>query len=311
MKLKHNHIFLILILGLFSSTSFAKTLSKIRQYCPQNRSFTVVESANDLENKVCEIQKIYSSDKYSFKYPKEYNVSEDGKGKTYILTVTKNDKDKLEIFNATEYPGDRTAFGFEGDGTAEEAEAYLKQVQEKMPREFQKIGSYDVWLYYGKNDSSAKEELKKIFESIKIKTDASLIYQNKKYGFKFSFDEGYENLWAVSGQKDNSGEALDSFYFTIKNAPNPDLFVIYVYDKSWWLKNIEVLSNLDAWEKGEDRSLPNSFGIYLGASDQFAFAFWPDNQTCPDLTEVGPGPLCKLTNGKTDMVLKSFKVLKK
>ncbi|MEK7159499.1 MAG: hypothetical protein AAB766_03320 [Patescibacteria group bacterium] len=253
----------------------------------------------------------YSSLKYSFKYPKEYNVSEDGKGKTYILTLTKNDKTKLEIFNATEYPGDRAAFGFEEELTPEEAAAYLKQVQEIRPKEYLKVGNFDVWLYYDQNDSVTKKELKSIFDSIQIKTDASLIYQNKKYGFEFSFDEGYENLWAVSGQKDNSGEALGSFYFTIKNAPNPDLFVIFVYDKSWWLKNIEVLSNLDAWKKGEERSLPNSFGIYLGASDQFAFAFWPDNQTCPDLTVAGPGPLCKLTNNTTDMVLESFKVLKK
>lgn len=63
MRLKNSPILIIIIFALFSSVSFGQSQSKIRQYCPQSRDFSVIESAEELENKICEIQKIYSSDK--------------------------------------------------------------------------------------------------------------------------------------------------------------------------------------------------------------------------------------------------------
>lgn len=113
--------------------------------------------------------KNYSSEKYSFMYPKEYKISEEGKGNTYILTTLKNDKSKLEIFIASEYPVDRAAIGFSGEETTEEAEAYIKEVTARSAKEYLKVGNYDVWLYYSENNDTSKKELKAIFESIVVK----------------------------------------------------------------------------------------------------------------------------------------------
>lgn len=131
------------------------------------------------------VMKTYSSEKYSFEYPKEYSVSSTGgeiiktysnKGKmettksnTYILTVSKGDTTKLEIFKASEYPVDRAAFGFSGEETSAEADAYVKDVSSRSAKEYLKVGSYDVWLYYSENDNQAKKEVKAIFDSIVVK----------------------------------------------------------------------------------------------------------------------------------------------
>lgn len=133
------------------------------------------------ESKVVELQphqterpplRSFSSEKYSFQYPPEYSVIEVGEGKTYILTVSKDEKSKLEIFKADEYPGDRAAFGFTGHETAEQAEEYVEGVEARNPKEYLKIGeindSHDVWLYYEKGDDETKKELKEIFETIKV-----------------------------------------------------------------------------------------------------------------------------------------------
>lgn len=46
----------------------------------------------------------------------------------------------------------------------------IKQiVPAKSAKEYLKVGSYDVWLYYSENDNQAKNELKAIFDSIVVK----------------------------------------------------------------------------------------------------------------------------------------------
>lgn len=145
-----------------------------------------------------------------------------------------------------------------------------------------------------------------------VDKNLDLVYKNEKYGFEFAFDSGYKNLWGISTGNNTIDDAIDSFYFTIKNAPNSDfIFAINVYDKSWWLKNATVDNDKSAWKKDGDHSLPNNFGIYLGSSDKFAYTLWPNSQSCPDLGDSGPGPLCKLTAGKTQMVTNSFKITNK
>ncbi len=61
--------------------------------------------------------------------------------------------------------GDRP-WGFSGTETQEEIDGYV-------PKERLIVGSdgkqYDVWLYYGENDSQTKDELKAIFDSIVVK----------------------------------------------------------------------------------------------------------------------------------------------
>ncbi len=117
----------------------------------------------------------YSSEKYSFQYPKGYFVVADSSG--IILTVRKATnqqeadslgrdatKNRLEIFQMKDF-GDRP-WGFEGTETQEEIDGYV-------PKETLTVGSgnkqYDVWLYYSENDTQIKNELKTIFDSIIIK----------------------------------------------------------------------------------------------------------------------------------------------
>jgi hypothetical protein len=169
-------------------------------------------------------QKKYSSANYYFNYPRHYEVSATGEGKTYILTVYKNDSSKLEIFKADEYPGDRAAFGFTGMESSEEAEEYVEGVKKKSAKEYLTIGEgqgkYDVWLYYQEGDEETKNELKEIFNSIQIKqkkstkkvpeTDVSEVvvdmdeskwetYRNDEYGFEFKYPHNYPvNVYIVS-----------------------------------------------------------------------------------------------------------------
>lgn len=109
----------------------------------------------------------FENENYTFEYPQEYSVTETGKENTYILTVSKSNTAKLEIFKASEYPVDRAAVGFSGEETPAEADAYMKEFKASSAKEYFKVGSYDVWLYYNENDSQAKNELKAIFDSIK------------------------------------------------------------------------------------------------------------------------------------------------
>lgn len=81
----------------------------------------------------------YSSEKYSLKYPKGYSVTETGKENTYILTVSKGDTTKLEIFKANEYPVDRAAVGFSGEETAAEADAYMEVVKANSAKEYWQV----------------------------------------------------------------------------------------------------------------------------------------------------------------------------
>lgn len=114
-------------------------------------------------------EKTYSSGVYSFQYPQEYQVSEEGTGDTYILTVSKNEKTKLEIYRADKFPVDRAAYGFTGEETSEEADTYAKEVQSKLPKQYLTKGKYDVWLYHDVSDTTSEKELYKIYESIEIK----------------------------------------------------------------------------------------------------------------------------------------------
>lgn len=119
----------------------------------------------------------YSSEKYSFQYPKGYFVQE-AKSNFPTLTVRKATnkkeadeqrdfatKNRLEIFQMKDFGGDR-AWGIETEATQEEIDGYVA-------KEFLTVGTgdkkYDVWLYYSENDTQVKNELRTIFDSIVLK----------------------------------------------------------------------------------------------------------------------------------------------
>lgn len=146
-------------------------------------------------------------------------------------------------------------------------------------------------------------------QSISINKGVGLVYKNEKYGFEFTFDSGYKNLWGFYAENVANEHLLDSFHFTVADHPDP-IFTLQVYDKNWWLKNAEIDTDKSAWRMGEKHSLHSTLGIYLGTSNKFAFTLNPNNQSCPDLGKE-PAPLCELTHGKTEMVTNSFKITKK
>ena len=125
----------------------------------------------------------YSSEKYSFRHPQGYFVSEPPITENVsfpVLTVRKaaNQKEadadvnamiasnnRLEIFQMKDF-GDRP-WGFSGEETQEGVDDGY------VPKDMLTVGTgdkkYDVWLYYSKNDSITKKELMAIFDSIVIK----------------------------------------------------------------------------------------------------------------------------------------------
>ncbi|MDQ5931481.1 MAG: hypothetical protein QG607_182 [Patescibacteria group bacterium] len=118
----------------------------------------------------------YSSEKYSFQYPKGYFVVADSSG--IILTVRKAanqqeadtlgrdaTKNRLEIFQMKDFGGDRP-WGIENEASQEEIDGYVAKETLTVGSGDKKL---DVWLYYSKNDSQTKKELKAIFDSIVVK----------------------------------------------------------------------------------------------------------------------------------------------
>ena len=121
-------------------------------------------------------------------------------------------------------------------------------------------------------------------ETTKTEHLPNILYKNTKYGFVFSFDPGYKDLWAVSEKTDTTGSAFESaLLFTLQNAPNPEIFTIHIYTKSWWEQNAEIDSNKSTWLIGKAKELDTALGKYLGANKSFVFTLFPNDQTCPDL----------------------------
>lgn len=136
-----------------------------------------------------------------------------------------------------------------------------------------------------------------------------LEYKNEDDGFSFTFDKGYKNLWYSKREEYANGEILRNYTFYIKNAPNPDIFVIHVFKTSWWSANAETDKENKSWLRNTPRDLSTALGIFLWSNKNFTFTLWPNNQTCPDLWEKWPGPLCKLTENKIKMITESFKMI--
>ena len=105
----------------------------------------------------------YTSEEYSFTYPKEYTINLPIPGFP-VLNVEKARNQRMEIFQMSDFPG--RPFGFTGEETQEEIDGYL-------PKEKLTVGSgenqYDIWLFYSEGDQETIDELHAILESIEIK----------------------------------------------------------------------------------------------------------------------------------------------
>ena len=105
----------------------------------------------------------YTTEEYSFNYPIGYTITLPTQPFP-ALNIEKARNKRMEIFQMEDFG--RRPWGFSGDETQEEIDGYV-------PKETLTLGSgdkqYDVWLYYGENDTQTKKELGAIFDSIVIK----------------------------------------------------------------------------------------------------------------------------------------------
>jgi hypothetical protein len=127
----------------------------------------------DLEQKLTEMQQkldqqqleTYSSEKYSFKYPSGYSITEPDQSFP-ALTVKKADNKRMEIFQLKDFPRNDRPLGFSGEETEEEVDGYAyKESLTVGPSD----NPYNVWLFYSQDDTQTQKELKAILGSIVVK----------------------------------------------------------------------------------------------------------------------------------------------
>lgn len=106
----------------------------------------------------------YSSDKYSFQYPRYYYAMYQGDAEPLTITMVNNENKRLVIFETT---GNKPKV-WDYDGTPSQEE-----IDKNVPKEKFTIGTgdkkYDVWLYYPKGDDTEKKVQETIFHSIVTK----------------------------------------------------------------------------------------------------------------------------------------------
>jgi len=96
----------------------------------------------------------YSSNQYTFQYPNTYLIEEPTQ--SFPALIVRGSKGRIEIFKNT---GERS-HNYSSSGLEEYETDYV-------PKEKSKIGGYDVWLFYQKDDEQTKDEIRNIFTSIK------------------------------------------------------------------------------------------------------------------------------------------------
>ncbi len=110
--------------------------------------------------------KAYTSAKYGFQYPQGY-VVEESKELPLVLIV-RGSKGRVEIFKNADFKDPITkkegvrSHGYSSSGL-DEYEAEL------VPKEKLDIGGHGVWLFYRKDDTQTREEVRKIFASLQVK----------------------------------------------------------------------------------------------------------------------------------------------
>jgi len=130
-----------------------------------------IKVLNNLANKITVpvassseiIWNTYESPNLLFKYPEGYTVT---KEKSIPFFTIKGEKGRIEIFRMKDF-GDRP-FGFEdGDMTRAEFDQYVPQKMITTPAN-QKVEPYNVWIFYGIDDSATKALLEEVVSSIKV-----------------------------------------------------------------------------------------------------------------------------------------------
>lgn len=108
----------------------------------------------------------YVSADYSLKYPGYYTVEQPTA--SFKATVVRGNNGRVEVFKMKDFGGDRP-FGMEPENTGVSQQEIDSYVPKQSVTATGTKGTYDVWLFYGKDDAAAKAEVEAIYRSIKVK----------------------------------------------------------------------------------------------------------------------------------------------
>jgi undecaprenyl pyrophosphate synthase len=101
----------------------------------------------------------YSSENYTFQYPKSYSIEEPTESSKVLIISGKNGR--IEIFKMNDFGGERIT-GASSTGFEEFEYKY-------KPKKEYKIEDYTIWIFYLTNDKETEEELNNIYNSFRIK----------------------------------------------------------------------------------------------------------------------------------------------
>jgi len=103
--------------------------------------------------------KNYSSEYYTFQYPKSYSIGEPNE--SYEVLIISSERGRIEIFKMNDFGGVRIT----GASSTGEEEFEYKYT----PKKEYEIEDYTIWIFYLANDKETEEELNNIYKSFKIK----------------------------------------------------------------------------------------------------------------------------------------------
>ena len=106
----------------------------------------------------------YSSDKYTFEYPKTYSIEEPTE--SLPVLVVRGEKGRVEIFKNADF-NDPVSKAL-GERSHEYSSSGIEEFEyQYVPKEKLKVNDYDIWIFYLEGDEQTKNELKNIVKSLK------------------------------------------------------------------------------------------------------------------------------------------------
>ncbi len=112
----------------------------------------------------------YTGSEYEFRYPSDYTIEEPTD--SFKALVIRGPEGSLEIFDTTDFA--ERPFGFTGEETQEEIDAYIPKETRNLASEELTAGpayadAYEIWLFWTKGNSEVKDEIQEIANTIEVK----------------------------------------------------------------------------------------------------------------------------------------------
>lgn len=105
--------------------------------------------------------KTYSSNKYSFQYPRTYSVEEE-EYNDKIVTIIKGEKGRVEIFKMGDFWWERIIWA---------SSTWFEKYEYKFkPKKKYEVGDYTIWIFYLEGDTKTESECSEIYSSFTLKS---------------------------------------------------------------------------------------------------------------------------------------------